>query len=51
MTTVLIVDDHPIFRDGLAGLLATLPEIEVTGTVGTASEAVVGDRPAGLRDR
>jgi DNA-binding NarL/FixJ family response regulator len=40
MTTVLIVDDHPIFRDGLAGLLATLPEIEVTGTAGTASEAV-----------
>jgi DNA-binding NarL/FixJ family response regulator len=40
MTTVLIVDDHPIFRDGLAGLLATVPEIEVTGTAGTASEAV-----------
>ena len=40
MTKVLIVDDHPIFRDGLAGLLATLPEIEVTGTAGTASEAI-----------
>ena len=40
MTTVLIVDDHPIFRDGLAGLLATLPEFEVTGTASTASEAV-----------
>jgi len=40
MTTVLIVDDHPIFRDGLAGLLATVPEIQVTGTAGTASEAV-----------
>lgn len=40
MTKVLIVDDHPIFREGLAGLLATLPEIEVTGTVGTAAEAV-----------
>ena len=40
MTKVLIVDDHPIFRDGLAGLLATLPEIEITGTVGTASEAL-----------
>jgi DNA-binding NarL/FixJ family response regulator len=44
MTTVLIVDDHPIFRDGLAGLLATLPEIEVTGTAGTASEAVTAIR-------
>jgi DNA-binding NarL/FixJ family response regulator len=40
MTTVLIVDDHPIFRDGLAGLLATVPDFEVTGTAGTASEAV-----------
>jgi len=40
MTTVLIVDDHPIFRDGLAGLLATLPGIELTGTAGTAEEAL-----------
>jgi DNA-binding NarL/FixJ family response regulator len=40
MTRVLIVDDHPIFRDGLAGLLARLPGIEVTGTVGTAEEAL-----------
>lgn len=40
MTRVLIVDDHPLFRDGLAGLLATLPEMEVTGTAGTAEEAV-----------
>ncbi len=44
MTTVLIVDDHPIFRDGLAGLLATLPGIEVTGTAATASEAVTAIR-------
>jgi DNA-binding NarL/FixJ family response regulator len=40
MTRVLIVDDHPIFRDGLAGLLATVPEIEVTGAVGSAEEAL-----------
>ena len=32
MTRVLIVDDHPVFRDGLAGLLATLPEVEIVGT-------------------
>jgi DNA-binding NarL/FixJ family response regulator len=44
MTTVLIVDDHPIFRDGLAGLLATLPEIEVAGTAATADEAVTAIR-------
>ncbi len=40
MTRVLIVDDHPLFRDGLAGLLATLPGVEVTGTVGTADQAL-----------
>jgi DNA-binding NarL/FixJ family response regulator len=40
MTRVLIVDDHPLFRDGLAGLLATLPEVEITGTAGTAEEAL-----------
>jgi DNA-binding NarL/FixJ family response regulator len=40
VTRVLIVDDHPVFRDGLAGLLATLPDIEVAGTAGTAEEAL-----------
>lgn len=40
MTRVLIVDDHPIFRDGLAGLLATLSGVEVTGTADTAEQAL-----------
>jgi DNA-binding NarL/FixJ family response regulator len=40
MIRVLVVDDHPLFRDGLTGLLATLPEVEVTGTAGTAEEAL-----------
>jgi len=40
VTRVLIVDDHPIFRDGLAGLLATVPEVEIVGTAGTAEEAL-----------
>jgi DNA-binding NarL/FixJ family response regulator len=40
MTRVLIVDDHPLFRDGLAGMLATLPEMEVVGAAGSAEEAL-----------
>ena len=40
MTTVLIVDDHPVFRDGLAGLLATVPDVSLTGSVGNAAEAL-----------
>ena len=46
MTRVLIVDDHPVFRDGLAGLLATVPEVEVVGAVGTAEEALAAVRQA-----
>jgi DNA-binding NarL/FixJ family response regulator len=42
MTRVLIVDDHPVFRDGLAGLLATLPEVQIVGAVGSAEDALAG---------
>ena len=37
---VLIADDHPVFRDGLASLLAPLPQIEVVGTAADGLEAV-----------
>ncbi len=40
MTKVLIVDDHPLFRDGLAGMVATLIDVEVVGSVGSAEEAL-----------
>ncbi len=40
MTRVVIVDDHPVFRDGLAGLLNTLPDVEIVGSVGSAEEAL-----------
>jgi DNA-binding NarL/FixJ family response regulator len=47
MTQVLIVDDHPIFRDGLAGLLATLPDIAVVASVGSAEDALEAIRRCG----
>lgn len=40
MIRVVVVDDHPLFRDGLAGLLATVDDVEVVGTVGDGEAAV-----------
>ena len=40
MITVLVVDDHPLFRDGLRGLLATVDEIDVLDAVADGATAV-----------
>jgi DNA-binding NarL/FixJ family response regulator len=37
---VLIADDHPVFRDGLRTLLASVPETEVVGEASTGDEAI-----------
>lgn len=37
---VLIADDHPVFRDGLASLLEPLPSIEVVGKAADGVAAV-----------
>ena len=37
---ILIVDDHPIVRDGLAGILGTQPDFLVAGEAGDGEEAV-----------
>jgi DNA-binding NarL/FixJ family response regulator len=37
---VLLVDDHPVYRDGLAALLDSVDGIDVAATAGTGSEAV-----------
>jgi DNA-binding NarL/FixJ family response regulator len=37
---VLVVDDHPVFRDGLAALLGSLPDLAVAGVVGDGPEAI-----------
>ena len=38
--SVLVVDDHPLFRSGLTGLLGTVRDVEVVGTAADGDEAV-----------
>ena len=40
MIRIVVVDDHPLFRDGLVGLLGTVDDVEVVGAVGTGDDAV-----------
>jgi DNA-binding NarL/FixJ family response regulator len=40
VTRVLVVDDHPVFRDGLAALLASLPDIDVAAVAADGPEAL-----------
>ena len=37
---VLVADDHPVFRDGLRGLVERAPDLELTGEATTGVEAV-----------
>jgi DNA-binding NarL/FixJ family response regulator len=38
--SVLIVDDHPLFRKGMRALLESMPDIEVKGEASSGQEAV-----------
>ncbi|KAB8195876.1 response regulator [Nonomuraea phyllanthi] len=40
MLRVMIVDDHPVVREGLRGMLQAEPDIEVVGEAGCGDEAV-----------
>jgi DNA-binding NarL/FixJ family response regulator len=38
---ILVVDDHPVVREGLAAILATQPDFEVAGEAESGAEAVL----------
>lgn len=40
MIRILLADDHPVVRDGLAAMLATQPDFDVVGEAGTGEEAL-----------
>jgi len=40
MIRVVVADDHPVVRDGLRALFASLPEMELVGEATTGTEAV-----------
>jgi DNA-binding NarL/FixJ family response regulator len=40
MTRVVLIDDHPIVREGMRGMLATAPDLEVVGEAGDGEEAL-----------
>ena len=40
MIRLVIVDDHTLFREGLASIIQVEPDIEVSGLAGTVQEAV-----------
>ncbi len=40
MIRILIVDDHPVVRDGLVAILSTQPDFEVIGEIGDGGAAL-----------
>ena len=42
----MLVDDHPVVREGLRGMLEAEPDLTVVGEAGSGDEAVALDRVA-----
>lgn len=40
MITIVVVDDHPVVREGLVGLLEDEPDFGVVGSAGSAEDAI-----------
>ncbi|MBR8740435.1 response regulator transcription factor [Nocardiopsis sp. MG754419] len=40
MIRVLLVDDHPVVREGIRGMLSTEPDLDIVGEAGSGPEAV-----------
>lgn len=40
MITIMLVDDHPVVREGLRGMLEAEPDLTVVGEAGSGDEAV-----------
>src|ERR687889_753257 len=39
-TTVLVADDHPVFREGLVRVVRSRPDFEIVGEAGDGREAL-----------
>ncbi len=44
MITIMLVDDHPVVREGLRGMLEAEPDLTVIGEAGSGDEAVALSR-------
>src|SRR5439155_11853684 len=40
MITIMLVDDHPVVREGLRGMLEAEPDLSVIGEAGSGAEAL-----------